>query len=105
MRNAILIFGGLLAMVACGDKDGDTGAAVAGDGAEVYSANCAMCHGADGEGGVGTALVDSVPGSSESYLTDVVTNGVEGTSMTAYGSTLTQEEIDDVVQFMLAEWG
>ena len=105
MRNWTLILGTLLAAVACGDKADDSGAASAGDGAAVYADNCAICHGANGEGGVGTVLVESVPNSSETELTEVVTNGVKGTSMVAFSSSLTEEEIDAVVQFMLGEWG
>ena len=109
MRNLILILGSLLVMVGCSDKSGDSGGSAdsggssGGEGAALYSSNCASCHGADGEGGVGPSLVDNVPGSSESELTEVVTDGTG--LMPPFGSSLSEEEIEAVVQFLLSEWG
>ena len=101
MRNWILVLGSLLVLVGCG---GDSGGTAGGDGAAIYRSNCALCHGADGQGGTRSpSLVVSVPGSSESELTDVVTDGIR--AMPEFGSSLTRDEIDAVVQFLLNEWG
>lgn len=110
MRNWILVLGSLLVLVGCGGEGGDSGGSfdsggtAGGDGAAVYRRNCAICHGADGERETNPSLVVSVPVSSESELTDVVTNGGVR-SMPAFGSRLSEEEIDAVVQFLLNEWG
>ena len=109
MRNWILVLGSLLVLVGCGGEGGDSGGSfdsggtAGGDGAAVYRRNCAICHGADGEGSTGPPLVDSVPLSSESDLIVVVTNGIR--TMPAFGSSLSEEEIDAVVQFLLNELG
>lgn len=105
MRNWIWVLGSLLVMVGCGDKADDSGGSAGGDGAAVYSRNCAFCHGANGEGGAAPALVGLNASFSESELTAVVTDGIGGTPMPAFGSSLTEEEIEAVVQFLLSEWG
>ncbi|HIL81093.1 MAG TPA: hypothetical protein EYG54_07525, partial [Myxococcales bacterium] len=79
MRNWILVLGSLLVLVGCGGEGGDSGDGfdiggdAGGDGAAVYSLRCKGCHGANGETMTNPSLVVSVPGSSESELTDVVT--------------------------------
>ena len=103
MRNWIWVLGSLLVMVGCGDKADYSGGSAGGDGAAVYSRNCARCHGANGEGGEAPALDGLIPGISEPELTDVVTNGTG--SMPAFGSFLIEEDIEAVVQFLLSEWG
>jgi mono/diheme cytochrome c family protein len=113
MRNWILALVSLLIMVGCGDKSDDSGSSsvsdggesLAGAGAAIYSGRCAVCHGSDGERISTASLVTFVPNSSEAELTDIVTNGKPGTSMPAFASSLTGEEIADVVQFLLSEWG
>lgn len=75
----------LLTLIACGDKDDDTGAgefdailALTGDaaaGATVFSSTCANCHGADGTGGSAPDISGAVGGYSDADLLDVVLNG------------------------------
>ena len=109
MRNWILVLGSLLVLVGCGGEGGDSGGSfdsggtAGGDGAAVYRRNCAICHGADGEGRTGPPLVGNVPGFSESELINIVTNGIR--SMLGFRSSLSEEEIDAVVQFLLNELG
>lgn len=103
MRNWILVLGSLLVLVGCGGEGGDSGGTAGADGAAVYRSNCAICHGANGQGGTGPPLVGNVPGFSESDLTNIVTNGIR--TMPAFGSSLSEEEIDAVVQFLLNELG
>ncbi|KAG1648332.1 hypothetical protein GQR58_029937 [Nymphon striatum] len=67
----------------------------------VYQASCASCHGADGSGsdrgpaliGVGQFFVDDA-----SPIVGLVTNG--GDNMPEFGTKLTPEQIDAVVQFV-----
>ncbi len=107
MRNWILVLGSLLVLVGCGGEggdSGDSGGTAGGDGAAIYSSECASCHGPNGETMTNPSLVVSVPGSSESELTHVVTNGGVR-SMPAFRFILSEEEIDAVVQFLLNEFG
>jgi mono/diheme cytochrome c family protein len=81
----------------------DGGGAAAGDGgpgAELYSANCARCHGGDGGGGIGPQLsdgqvVDAFP-DVEGEI-EVVTDG-RG-SMPSFGDRLSAAEIEQVVEY------
>ena len=80
------------------DDDGftatDTAIATIGslDGGAIYSAECASCHGASGEGGIGPSLQASTL--SLSQIVAIVTDG-QG-SMPAFSSTLTTAQIDSV---------
>ncbi|MGE5112206.1 MAG: c-type cytochrome [Acidobacteriaceae bacterium] len=53
-----------------------SGVAVAEDGAAVYKAKCAMCHGAGGEGKVGPALKGTKL--SGAQISDLLTKGEAG---------------------------
>jgi mono/diheme cytochrome c family protein len=69
-------------------------------GEQVYSANCATCHGSDGEGGFGPELADGRVAERYPDPHDhraVVVNG-RG-AMPAWGDTLSDEEIDAVVRY------
>ena len=95
-----------LVLAACGgDSEPGGGGGEESQGETVYSANCARCHGPDGEGGVGPQLGD---GAVEANLTleehtEVVTNGRNG--MPAWEGQLSPEEIDAVVQYEREELG
>jgi mono/diheme cytochrome c family protein len=70
------------------------------DGADVYAASCASCHGPDGGGGVGPALgggavVDSYPDEADQVA--VITDGRGG--MPAFGDALSAEEIQAVTSY------
>src|SRR5580704_2451655 len=58
-------------------------------GAQVFSANCAGCHGEDGRGaerGPSIATMPSVIAKSDDDLLNIVKNGVPGTGMPPFGS-------------------
>lgn len=79
---------------------------LAEQGETIYSANCASCHGIDGEGGIGPAL------NSEQFLTSstdeqtiaLIAVGVPGSQMSAYsldfGGSLTSEQIEAIATFL-----
>ena len=80
----------------------------AGDGArgaELWKANCASCHGAEGEGAEGPALANRVllESATDTYLFETVGRGRRGTSMPAFSvpspvrRTLAEEEIESLV--------
>ena len=68
------------------------------DGGAVYAANCAICHGASGEGDSGPSLQASAVSFSE--MVDIVTNGVG--EMPGFAGALSQDEIQAVSAFSLA---
>lgn len=76
-------------------------------GAQVYADNCALCHGADGEGRVGAVLAHDWPSIRPDLLTrESIAEGVEGSVMPAWsqenGGPLSDEEIDAVIYFILS---
>lgn len=86
---------------ACGGKPDrvDDINALEGDaenGALVYAANCAACHGADGTGGSGPDITGE---DDQDEVTEVVLNGEGG--MPAYDGELSDQEIADVVAFVI----
>src|SRR4029077_6184079 len=89
------------------------GAAIPGadpnNGQTVYAQNCAVCHGASLEGGIGAVLnpIDKLPGEPSSldpaFLINVITNGrthqagdPKQTDMPAWTGKLSDQEIKDV---------
>jgi cytochrome c oxidase cbb3-type subunit III len=82
-----------------------TNDAIAGDaalGAQVYEKNCATCHGANGEGGTGTALGNPVMLglTPDGFLRHAIAEGREGTPMPAFKDQLSAAELDGVTAFL-----
>jgi len=75
-------------------------------GGELYSANCSRCHGPEGQG---TQRAPSL--NVRSFLTDtndqaieqIVTNGVPGTAMPAWGTMMSEANIQAIVGF-IRQW-
>ena len=78
--------------------------------ATLYSQNCAGCHGDNGRGGAAIALADPVYLAivDDQSLRKVISNGVRGTSMSAFansaGGMLTDPQIDVITQQIRAQW-
>jgi mono/diheme cytochrome c family protein len=75
-------------------------------GAIVFDKNCAVCHGANGEGRVGATLAKFWPSiRADLSIQRTITNGVEGSPMPAWsqanGGPLTETEINDVTAFVM----
>lgn len=75
-------------------------------GKDVYAKQCVVCHGNNGEGGVGNALAGSaiVTGAMDQNL-GVTVNGVSGTAMQAFGAQLNEIELASVVTYIRNSWG
>jgi len=76
-------------------------------GAQIYTENCAVCHGADGEGRVGATLSKDWPSIRPDLVAaDTIAKGVEGSPMPAWsqenGGPLSSEEIEAVVYYILS---
>ena len=75
-------------------------------GAELYTLNCAGCHGAAGKGGLATAL--GIPAylatHDDSTITRLTSKGMPNTGMRAFGKanggTLTDEQISSIVKYL-----
>ncbi|HWZ57910.1 MAG TPA: c-type cytochrome [Gemmatimonadaceae bacterium] len=78
---------------------------------ELYGANCAGCHGADGRHGAAQSLNDPayLAIESDSALHSVTANGVSGTLMPAFsrnaGGTLSDAEVTAIVHGIRTTWG
>lgn len=67
-------------------------------GARLYRRSCASCHGTDGQGGVGPDLTEVEERLDRDEHVAIVANG-KGSQMPAFGDTLTDEEIDRIVDY------
>ena len=76
----------------------------------LYAENCAGCHGGDGRGGAAIALADPVYLAivDESTMRKIITDGVRGTSMSAFaqgaGGILTDKQIDVIISGIRSGW-
>lgn len=71
-------------------------------GANIYKANCAVCHGADGGGGVGPNFTDKywLHGGDLKSIFKVVKYGVPQKGMIPWESQLTPEQIQQVSSYI-----
>ena len=75
-------------------------------GAVLYAANCAVCHGEDGEGRVGATLAKDWPSfRPDLRVKSVIVTGIEGSVMPGWsqehGGPLTDQDINDITSFIL----
>ncbi len=71
-------------------------------GAILYSANCAACHGIQGEGGIGQALFQNswINERSNAELVQFIIEGRPGTVMVGFEGRLSETEAADIVAFL-----
>ena len=74
-------------------------------GEALYAANCAACHGASGEGGIGPALDlnDFVTETEAQDLADFILAGRAGTAMIGFNGRLSADEMASLVE-LLKSW-
>jgi len=72
-------------------------------GKKIFESTCAMCHGAEGKGGIGADLTAASYryGKSESDVRESITKG-RPNGMPAFGSQLSGTDIDNLVGFVLS---
>jgi cytochrome c oxidase cbb3-type subunit 3 len=75
-------------------------------GAILYDVNCAACHGRNGEGRIGVTLAKNWPSiRADLTIQTTIENGVPGSTMPAWsqfnGGSLTEQDIHDIVAFIL----
>jgi mono/diheme cytochrome c family protein len=83
------------------DMEGDPN-----QGGVLFDQNCAVCHGADGNGRIGARLAKDWPSiRPDLRLRSTIENGVEGSVMPAWsqanGGPLSDQEINNLVAFIL----
>ena len=73
------------------------------DGKQLYVTYCAGCHGAQLEGGLAEALIKTqwTYGRGAGAISRNIEFGIPGTDMIAWGQVLNQEEISELVQFIV----
>jgi mono/diheme cytochrome c family protein len=74
-------------------------------GAQLFAADCAVCHGDRAQGRIGATLAKDFPGIRvDSLLNETISNGVSGSVMPAWsaakGGPLTDADIGDLVAFI-----
>ena len=79
----------------------------ASEGAVVFAENCAVCHGARGEGRIGATLARQWPALEPArYIQQTVERGIDGSAMPAWldsnGGPLAQADIDNVTAYLLS---
>ncbi|MEZ5173452.1 MAG: c-type cytochrome [Bacteroidia bacterium] len=84
-----------------------TDAAMLASGKEIYTGNCAACHGQAGEGGVGPNLTDKfwLHGGGISNVFKTIKYGVPAKGMIAWQSQLKPEAIQKVASYVLSLQG
>jgi mono/diheme cytochrome c family protein len=87
-------------MLFANEPSSSGGSAASDPGAAIYAASCAGCHGADGGGGTGPQLSDGNVVTAFPDAADEVTFVTDGEgSMPAFGSRLSPEQIQQVVDY------
>lgn len=78
-------------------------AAEASDGSQIYQQYCSSCHGMKLQGGNAQSLVDGVWqfGSGRGWIASTVRFGIQHLGMPGYEETLSNEQINQVVDFLL----
>jgi mono/diheme cytochrome c family protein len=71
-------------------------------GAEIYKDLCTQCHGQNGEGGLGPSLRNPQfqAETTDQQIFDTISNGHSSTAMIAWGSILTTDQIQQLVEFI-----
>jgi mono/diheme cytochrome c family protein len=72
-------------------------------GETIYSNTCAMCHGNEGQGGVGKELADNQDLADTSHVVKRIVQGQA--PMPAFGNSLSDEEIASVASYIRNSWG
>ncbi len=81
-------------------------ASLAEMGGDLYGFNCASCHGADGEGGIGPSLnsQEFLTSADDGQIKALIAVGIPGSLMSAYsldfGGPLTSEQIDGLTIYL-----
>lgn len=79
--------------------------ALMADGAKVYTSNCAVCHGANGEGGIGVKLAANSQVGNAAYVVERVLNGFIEHGMPPFRAALDDHQVAAVATYVRDSWG
>ncbi len=115
MNRLVLAVTLMLTLVGCGGQADAVLALTpsATNGATVFTANCARCHGPDGKGTTsGPSLVDTTKNSSKASIVASIINGYtppgnvpNPLSMPSFAKELTNQQIADVAEYVKTTFG
>ena len=73
-------------------------------GKEVFNAKCAVCHGAQGQGGIGPNMTDSawIHGGAPYTIYATIKNGVLDKGMPAWKGVITNDELQGVTVYVMS---
>lgn len=72
-------------------------------GRRIFDAQCAWCHGTDGTGGTGPSLQGTLRHATDlKSIVGIVSNGIQGTEMPAFGGPLTERAVRQVAAYVLS---
>lgn len=74
-------------------------------GGQVYGANCAVCHGAEGAGGIGPGLAGNSVVGNTPFIAERIINGFIEHGMPGFGAALSDHQIAAVATFVRNSWG
>jgi cytochrome c oxidase cbb3-type subunit III len=73
----------------------------AADGRRVFDAQCAWCHGNEGDGGMGPNLHGTLRHTTSlASIVEIITNGIPGTDMPGFKSPLTERSIRQTAAYV-----
>src|SRR5262245_41958128 len=73
----------------------------AAEGRRIFDAQCAWCHGNEGDGGMGPNLHGKLRHATAlASIVDIITNGIPGTDMPGFRSPLTERSIRQTAAYV-----
>jgi len=80
-------------------------AAVMEAGRLVFTSNCAVCHGAEGQGGIGPRFAGNGAIADQSYVVNMVLNGFIEHGMPGWRNVLDDQQVSAVITYVRNSWG
>jgi predicted lipoprotein with Yx(FWY)xxD motif len=80
-------------------------AALMTEGEQLFARNCAVCHGAEGQGVIGPSLRGMVTISSAGFIASTIIQGRTFHGMPAFGPMLSDREVAAIATFARNSWG
>lgn len=80
-----------------------TPAELISQGAEIFAGDCAVCHGANGQGDIGPSFVGNTVLNNHQLIISQVLRG--GQTMPAFGSQLSDVQVASVLSYIMNTWG